>query len=113
MRLKFWEAIAPSLNGLQAEPDTLDSLRAQVADLTEQRDQALSDSRNRSLYLTMIRVGRVNVDPAQWTAHLRRIVPDILVVMIGYELVFLSRNPVSEAEFNGIQAISPFTIDRT
>ena len=115
MRWRFWKR---GLDGdrtwvIPDPTETLENLRGQVSLLTEQRDQDLSDSRNRSLYLTMVRIGRVNVDPAQWTATLRRIVPDILVVMIGYELVFLSRNLISEAEFNGISAISPFTIDRT
>jgi len=109
MRLKFWERANESEETLV----TLDSLGERINIFTEQRDQALSDSRSRSSSLTMMRLGQVNVDPALWTATLRRIVPDIKVELIGYDLVFLSRNPVSEAEFNGIQAISPFTIDRT
>ena len=111
MRWQWWKR---SLDGdWDIPPETLESLKDQVSLLTQQRDQALSDSRSKGSALTMHRIGRVCVDPVLWTSTLRRIVPDIKVELIGYELVFLSRNPIIEAEFNGIQAISPFTIDRT
>lgn len=107
MRWKFWGKPKPGLSQQVAD------LRNAVSTLTAERNVAVDESRKLRSAVTMTRVGSINVDPVQLTASMRRIVPDIRVEMLGYQLVIMSNHVLTEAELNGIEAVCPFTIDPT
>ncbi len=109
MRWKFWV----SSNGRVDTGPTLQELQGQIAKLTTERNHALEDSRKMGTVATRTRVGRVLLDPIELTSNLRRVVPDIRVELVGYTLVMTANHTLTEAEHNGIEALCPFTIDRT
>lgn len=107
MRWKFWGKPKPGLSQQVA------GLRNEVSALTIERNAAVNEARKLRLAVTMTRVGHVNVDPVQLTASMRRVVPDVRVELLGYQLVVMANHVLTEAEFNGIEAVCPFKLDPT